>query len=45
MEIFKKLYLKNEENAIKDILETYEKNSFVIVNYLYFANIISNGII
>ncbi len=45
MEIFKKLYLKNEENAIKDILETYEKNSFAIVNYLYFANTISNGII
>lgn len=45
MTIFSKLYKKDSKNALKDILSEYEKKWFLIVNYLYFANMISNWII
>lgn len=45
MTIFTKLYTKNKECACKDILKTYAENGFCVVNYLYFANLVSNGIL
>lgn len=45
MTIFTKLYTKNKESAFKEIIKSYKEKWFLIVNYLYFANIISNWII
>lgn len=45
MTIFTKLYTKNKENAYKDILKSYAEKGYLVVNYLYFANLISNGIL
>ncbi|MDD5769823.1 MAG: WecB/TagA/CpsF family glycosyltransferase [Candidatus Gracilibacteria bacterium] len=45
MTIFTKLYSKDKKQALKDILQEYHKKGFLIVNYLYFANLVSNGII
>jgi UDP-N-acetyl-D-mannosaminuronic acid transferase (WecB/TagA/CpsF family) len=39
--ILSKLYTGTAPELIDDILETYEEQSFCIVNFLYFANIVS----
>lgn len=44
-EIINKLYSKTKENALKDILEIYKKKWYCVVNYLYFANLIINGLL
>ncbi len=36
-EILKKIYPKTKNKAVDDILKTYEKNWFVVSNFLYFA--------
>jgi len=45
MTIFTKLYTKSKESAFKEIIKTYKEKWFLVVNYLYFANAISNWII
>lgn len=45
MSIFEKLFLWDENAAIFEILKTYKDKWFLIVNYLYFANLISGWII
>lgn len=45
MTIFSKLYKNNSKNALKDILALYKQKEFLIVNYLYFANMISNWLL
>lgn len=45
MTLFAKLYTKNKENAYKDIFKKYKEQWFTIVNYMYFANLISSGIL
>lgn len=45
MTIFTKLYTKNKSQAFKDILNDYKKQWFLVVNYLYFANLISNWLL
>lgn len=45
MTIFSKLYKNNCENALKDILALYKQKEFLVVNYLYFANMISNWLL
>jgi exopolysaccharide biosynthesis WecB/TagA/CpsF family protein len=45
MSIFEKLFLSDETNAISEILKSYKEKWYLVVNYLYFANLISNWII
>lgn len=45
MSIFEKLFLLDEKTAIFEILKSYKEKWFLIINYLYFANLISNWII
>lgn len=45
MTIFTKLYTKNKSQAFKDILTHYKEQWFLVVNYLYFANLISNWLL
>lgn len=43
--LFTKIYKSDKTKALKDILEFYKKNRYWVINYLYFANLVSNGII
>jgi len=36
-EILQKIYPKSQKQALDDILKIYEKNEFVVSNFLYFA--------
>lgn len=45
MSIFEKLFLSSETKAISEILKSYKEKWYLVVNYLYFANLISNWII
>lgn len=45
MTIFTKIYKSNKTKAFRDILEFYKKNWYSVINYLYFANLVSNWII
>lgn len=45
MTIFEKIYKFDKKQALKDIIKRYKEQWFWIVNYLYFANLVSNGII
>lgn len=45
MAIFTKIYKSNKKQALKDIIKKYKENWFWVVNYLYFANLVSSGII
>jgi len=36
--IIKKIYTKDKEQLVKDILNIYEKENYVIVNFIYFAS-------
>ncbi len=45
MTILEKIYKKNTQKAFKEIIKKYKEQWFWVVHYLYFANLISNGII
>lgn len=45
MNIFDKIYTKDKNQALIDIINLYKKNSYLIVNYIYFANLVLNWII
>ncbi|MGE4444265.1 MAG: WecB/TagA/CpsF family glycosyltransferase [Candidatus Altimarinota bacterium] len=45
MTILEKIYKNNTKEAFKDIIKKYKEQGFGVVNYLYFANLVSNGII
>lgn len=45
MKIFEKLFVWNSKKAFDEIIKKYIENWFLIVNYLYFANLIWNWII
>lgn len=45
MTILEKIYKNNTKEAFKDIIKKYKEQWFWVVNYLYFANLVSNGII
>lgn len=45
MTILEKIYKNNTKDAFKDIIKKYREQWFWVVNYLYFANLVSNGII
>lgn len=45
MTILEKIYKFDKKQALKDILKTYKEKWFLVVNYLYFANLVSNEII
>ncbi len=45
MNILEKLSQKNTSEIIEEILEIYQTNTFWIVHYLYFANIIANNLL
>lgn len=45
MTIFEKIYKFDKKQALKDIIKRYKEQWFWVVNYLYFANLVSNGII
>ena len=45
MAIFSKLYKNDSKNALKNILASYKQKDFLVVNYLYFANMISNWLL
>lgn len=36
-EVLKKIYPNNQDNLIDDILNLYEKQGFVISNFVYFS--------
>ena len=36
-EILNKIYPYSQKQAVSDILKTYEKNGFVVSNFIYFA--------
>jgi len=42
--ILEKIYTKSSEQAVSDILETYQQEEFAIVNFIYFANIVSQSL-
>ena len=42
--ILNKLYIGTSPELVDDILETYEDQKFCIVNFLYFANIVSQEV-
>lgn len=44
MGIFQKLYHGDSNQALDDILDIYYKQWYCVVNYLYFANIVSWGL-
>lgn len=45
MTIFEKIYKSDQKQGLKDIIKKYKEKWFWVVNYLYFANLVSNGII
>jgi len=45
MTIFEKIYKFDKKQALKDIIKRYKEQWFWVVNYLYFANLVSNWII
>lgn len=45
MKIWEKIYTFDKITALKDILQTYQEKWFWIVHYLYFANLVANGIL
>lgn len=45
MTILEKIYKNKAKDAFWEIIQTYKETWFCVVNYLYFANLISNGII
>lgn len=45
MTLFAKIYKNNKSHAWKDILSLYKQQGYVVVNYLYFANLVANGIL
>lgn len=45
MKIFEKIYTWNSTKVLNEILTVYEQKGYAIVNYLYFANLISNWIL
>jgi hypothetical protein len=42
MTIFDKIYLSDKEKAFSEIIKSYKDKKYLIVNYIYFANLISN---
>jgi len=45
MTIFEKIYKFDKKQALKDIIKKYKEKWFWVVNYLYFANLVSNWVI
>lgn len=45
MSIFSKLYKEDAQKAYKDIMSLYQEKWYLVVNYLYFANMISNWLL
>lgn len=45
MHTFDKIYLKDKDNLVYDILDFYNKNWYWIVNFLYFASIVANNLL
>lgn len=43
-QILTKLYTDTASQLVDDILDTYEEQDFCIVNFLYFANIVSQEV-
>jgi len=35
--IIQKIYTKDKKQLVKDILDTYKKESYLVVNFIYFA--------
>lgn len=44
-DIFQKISIQDEKQVFDAIIKNYETKGFAIVQYLYFANIIINGIL
>lgn len=45
MKIFEKIYTWNSTKVLNEILTVYEQKKYLVVNYLYFANLISTWIL
>lgn len=45
MNILKKIYVFDKNQALKDILDTYNTKWYVFVNYIYFANLVWNWVL
>lgn len=43
--MLEKIYKFDKKQALKDILKNYKEKWFLVVNYLYFANLVSNWIL
>jgi hypothetical protein len=42
--ILYKIYTKSADDAVSDILATYQQEDFAVVNFIYFANIVSQSL-
>lgn len=42
--ILNKIYTKSADDAVSDILSTYQQEDFAVVNFIYFANIVSQSL-
>jgi UDP-N-acetyl-D-mannosaminuronic acid transferase (WecB/TagA/CpsF family) len=42
--ILEKIYTGTADDAVSDILETYQQEDFTVVNFIYFANIVSQSL-
>ena len=42
--ILDKIYTQSADNAVSDILGTYQQEEFAVVNFIYFANIVSQSL-
>jgi len=45
MDILKRIFTQDKTKAFEEIIKIYKEKWFCLVNYLYFANLVSNGII
>jgi UDP-N-acetyl-D-mannosaminuronic acid transferase (WecB/TagA/CpsF family) len=42
--ILEKIYTGTADTAVSEILETYQQEDFTVVNFVYFANIVSQSL-
>ncbi|MDR0370033.1 MAG: hypothetical protein LBH96_06125 [Candidatus Peribacteria bacterium] len=42
--ILSKLYTGTASQLVDDIIDTYEEQHFCVINFLYFANIVSQNV-
>ena len=42
--ILEKIYTGTADEAVSEILETYQQEDFSVVNFVYFANIVSQSL-